>query len=245
VQYRAGGKDLVTVWMDPDLGPGATEASQMTNLTTKFAANASFNQIRLRHGGRGDGWTFSEMAIATSFSDFVLDEGGMKSGNAGLTIGRGQWPFTFRVWQREQGLPQNFVRALAQTTDGYLWVGSDAGVSRFDGARFVSFGLTEGFQAGPVQTLLGDSQGALWIGSVGRGLGRWQNGRFTAFTTQEGLPSDTVNALAEDNAERLWIGTEAGLAFWQHGHLDTFDAGGVLAGKPITSLFSNHKRPCG
>jgi signal transduction histidine kinase/ligand-binding sensor domain-containing protein len=245
VQYVPGGKDLVTVWLDPDLGPGATESSQMTNLTTKFAANASFNQIRLRHGGRGDGWKFSEMAVATSFSDFVLDESGMKSGNAGLTIGRGQWPFTFQVWQRKQGLPQNFVRALAQTKDGYLWVGSegsDAGVSRFDGARFVSFGLPEGFQAGPVQTLLGDGQGALWIGSVGRGLGRWQNGKFTAFTKQDGLPSDSVNALAEDSAGRIWVGTEAGLAVWQHGHLDAFSAAGLPAGKPIAALFSNRRR---
>ncbi len=241
VKYEAGDKDSVTVWLDPDLGPGATEASQMESLTTKFTANSSFNQIRLRHGGGGDGWTFSEMAIATSFSDFVLDESGIKSGNAGLTIGRGQLPFTFRVWQREQGLPQNFVRALAQTRDGYLWVGSDAGVSRFDGARFVSFGLPEGFQAGPVQTLLGDGQGALWIGSVGRGLGRWQNGRFTAFTTRDGLPSDSVNALAEDGEGRLWVGTEAGLAVWQNGHLDAVSVPGELAGKPITSLFSNRK----
>jgi signal transduction histidine kinase/ligand-binding sensor domain-containing protein len=238
VQYVAGGKDLVTVWLDPDLGPGATEAGQLESLTTKFPANASFNQVRLRHGGGGDGWTFSEMAIATSFSDFVVDESGMRSGNAGLMIGRGQLPFTFRVWQREQGLPQNFVRALAQTKDGYLWVGSDSGVSRFDGVRFVSFGLPEGFQAGPVQTLLGDRQGALWIGSVGRGLGRWQNGRFTAFSMQDGLPSDSVNALAEDSEGRLWVGTEAGLVAWQNGHLDASSAPAELAGKPITALFS-------
>jgi ligand-binding sensor domain-containing protein/signal transduction histidine kinase len=237
VRYVPGGKDLVTVWLDPDLGPGATEASQMAELTTKLEADSSFNQIRLRHGGRGDGWTFSEMAIATSFNDFVLDESGIKSSNAGLNIGRGQWPFTFRVWQREQGLPQNFVRALAQTKDGYLWVGSDAGVSRFDGARFVSFGLPEGFQAGAVQTLLGDSQGALWIGSIGRGLGRWQNGKFTAFTTQMGLPSDSVNALAEDMTGRLWIGTDGGLAVLQNGHLSTPPVVGTLARKPITSLF--------
>jgi ligand-binding sensor domain-containing protein/signal transduction histidine kinase len=237
VQYFPGGKDLVTVWLDPDLGPGATEASQLTNLTTKFVADASFNQIRLRHGGRGEGWTFSEMAIATSFNDFVVDQSGMKSGQAGLTIGRGQWPFTFRAWQREQGLPQNFVRALAQTKDGYLWVGSDAGVSRFDGARFVSFGLPEGFQAGAVQTLLGDAQGALWIGSVGRGLGRWQNGKFTAFTTQVGLPSDSVTALAEDSAGRLWIGTDGGLVAFHNGILDTPRSVGALARKPITSLF--------
>jgi ligand-binding sensor domain-containing protein/signal transduction histidine kinase len=239
VQYVPGGKDLVTVWLDPDLGPGATEAGQLTNLTTKFEADASFNQIRLRHGGRGDGWTFSEMAIATSFSDFALDESGAKPGQTALPLGRSQWPFTFRVWQREQGLPQNFVRALAQTKDGYVWVGSDAGVSRFDGARFVSFGLPEGFQAGSVQTMLGDKQGALWIGSVARGLGRWQNGKFTAFTTQTGLPSDTVNALAEDNSGRLWIGTDAGLIVCQDGVLKTPPNTEILGGKSITSLFSD------
>jgi signal transduction histidine kinase/ligand-binding sensor domain-containing protein len=241
VQFVAGGRDLVTVWMDPDLGPGATEAGQMTNLTTKFSADASFNQIRLRHGGGGDGWTFSEMAIATSFGDFVMDESGMTSGNAGLSLGRGQLPFKFQVWQREQGLPQNFVRALAQTRDGYIWVGSDAGVSRFDGVRFVSFGLPEGFQAGPVQTLLGDGHGALWIGSVGRGLGCWEKGRFTAFTTHNGLPSDTVNALAEDSEGRLWVGTEAGLAVWQNAKLDTNSAAVALGGKPVTSLFNDRK----
>ena len=181
------------------------------------------------------------MAIATSFSDFVLDDSGIISGNAALTIERGQLPFTFRVWQREQGLPQNFVRALAQTKDGYLWVGSDAGVSRFDGARFVSFGLPEGFQAGPVQALLGDSRGALWIGSVGTGLGRWQNGRFTSFTTQDGLPSDSVDALAEDSQGRLWVGTEAGLAVWDNQRLRRYNSSGPLAGKPITALFSNHR----
>jgi signal transduction histidine kinase/ligand-binding sensor domain-containing protein len=241
VQYVAGGKDQVTVWLDPDLGPGATEAGQKSSLTTKLDAEASFNQIRLRHGGGGEGWTFSEMAIATAFSDFVMDESGIKSGNAGLTIGRGQLPFTFRVWQREQGLPQNFVRALAQTKDGYLWVGSDAGVSRFDGVRFVSFGLPEGFQTGPVQTLLGDGQGALWIGSVDRGLGRWQRGRFTAFTRGDGLPSDSVNALAEDSEGQLWVGTEGGLALWQNGHLETPSTVAELAGKPITALFSRGK----
>jgi ligand-binding sensor domain-containing protein/signal transduction histidine kinase len=241
VQYVPGGRDRVTVWLDPDLGPGATEAGQLESLTTKFAANSSFNQIRLRHGGGGDGWIFSEMAIATSFSDFVLDDTGIKSGKAGLTIERGQLPFTFRVLQREQGLPQNFVRALAQTKDGYLWVGSDAGVSRFDGARFVSFGLPDGFQAGPVQTLLGDSHGALWIGSVGTGLGRWQNGRFTAFTTQNGLPSDSVNALAQDSQGRLWVGTEAGLAVWDDQRLHRYNTAGALAGKPITALFSDRR----
>src|SRR5215469_1001070 len=75
VQYVAGGDDLVTVWLNPDLGPGATEAAQPENLITQFKANASFNEIHLRHGGGGDGWIFSDMAIATSFDDLVAMNG--------------------------------------------------------------------------------------------------------------------------------------------------------------------------
>src|SRR5882724_6157139 len=148
VQYVAGSDDLVTVWLDPDLKPGATEAGQAETLTTRFNANASFDEIRLRHGGGGGGWTFSDMAIATSFSDFVDASG------SGAGAGRGSWPLTFRSWQREQGLPQNSVRALAQTSDGYLWIGSDDGITRFDGVRFVSFGMREGLRSGRVRALL-------------------------------------------------------------------------------------------
>ena len=72
VQYVPSSDDLVTVWMHPDLLPGATETSQPESLTTHFKANASFDQIRLRHHGDGDGWTFSDMAIATSFNDFII-----------------------------------------------------------------------------------------------------------------------------------------------------------------------------
>lgn len=72
VEYVPGDDDLVTVWMNPNLSYGAAEENQMTNLTTHFKANASFNQIHLRHGGLGPGWLFSDMAIATSFNDFIV-----------------------------------------------------------------------------------------------------------------------------------------------------------------------------
>lgn len=72
VQYVPGGDDLVTTWIDPDLSPGMTEDNQLTLLTTQFRAKATFNQIRLRHGGGGDGWQFSDLAIATSFEDFIV-----------------------------------------------------------------------------------------------------------------------------------------------------------------------------
>ena len=79
VQYVPGGDDLVTMWLEPDLTHGATAENQPDNVTTKFKAKATFDEIRLRHGGSGgirndggNGWIFSDMAIATSFNDFVI-----------------------------------------------------------------------------------------------------------------------------------------------------------------------------
>lgn len=72
VQYVPAGDDLITVWLSPKVHRGATVENQPEILTTRFKANASFNQIRLRHEGLGNGWIFSDMAIATSFSDFVV-----------------------------------------------------------------------------------------------------------------------------------------------------------------------------
>jgi ligand-binding sensor domain-containing protein/signal transduction histidine kinase len=240
VQYVPGEDDLVTVWLDPDLQPGATESGQPEQLIARFKANASFDQIHLRHGGGGDGWIFSEMAVATAFDDFVNAN---RAGPAGIIPGlrQEQMPFTFRSWEREQGLPQNFVRALAQTRDGYLWVGSDDGVSRFDGVNFLSFGSTEGFQSGPVQALYGDSRGGLWIGSVGGGLGFWQGGKLKTITTREGLPSDSVTALAADREGRLWVGTKSGLAIWHEGRAVTVSGLTQFEGKNITTLFCDRE----
>ena len=85
VQYVPGGDDLITVWLNPRLTRGATDENQPAILTTKFKANASFNQIRLRHAALklndakdgepdpgGNGWIFSDMAVATSFTDFIV-----------------------------------------------------------------------------------------------------------------------------------------------------------------------------
>lgn len=214
VRYVPGGNDLVTAWLNPDLGPGATEAGQPENLTTRFNANASFDEIRLRHGGGGGGWTFSDMAIATSFQDFVQG-----ANNEPGSLARSPMPFAIRSWQREQGLPHNSVYALAQTRDGYLWAGGDDGLTRFDGVRFISLGLREGLLSGRVRVLFEDSEGVLWIGTLGGGLARREGDRVTTLTTKDGLPSDTITALAEDSEQRLWVGTENGLTRLQGGRV--------------------------
>jgi signal transduction histidine kinase/ligand-binding sensor domain-containing protein len=218
IQYVAGGEDLVTVWLNPDLSPGATEVLQPETLTTRFSANASFDEIRLRHGGGGDGWVFSELSVASAFVDFVDPSSAMpRAATAGPLFSRER--LSTQTWNREPRMPRGAISALAQTADGYLWLAGEDLLSRFDGVRFVGWDIPESIGGGAVTTLLGDSRGALWIGSSTHGLTRYSDGRFERFTTSEGLPGETITAIVEDSQGSLWVGTSSGLAVWQKDRL--------------------------
>jgi ligand-binding sensor domain-containing protein/signal transduction histidine kinase len=236
VQYIPGEDDLITVWLNPDLGPGANEAYQAESLTTRFNANASFDEIRLRHSGNGGGWNFSDLAIATSFSDFVDTSGSRPTGAASGLAGGGR-AVGFQSWQKDQGLPENRVRAMLQTHDGYVWIGGDEGLARFDGIRFVSLDLQNGIKGGPVSALCEDRHGGLWIGSAASGLSIWQNNRMSTLTTREGLPGNSITALKEDTSGRIWIGTDEGLVSWQNSQVAAFEAAEAFKGLRINALF--------
>ena len=236
IQYVPGGDDIVTVWLNPDLGPGANEVYQPESLTTRFNADASFDEIHLRHGGAGGGWIFSDMAIATSFNDFV-DSSSAKPGGAIPGGGMGTGLLSFRSWQREQGMPRGPLRTLAQTPDGYLWIGSDEGLSRFDGVQFTPVAFTSGRPFGSVRALFTDSRGALWIGSASNGLVRYEKGRFSTMTRDRSPIGEPITAFAEDERQQLWVGSEAGVAICKDGHLDSLPGSNLaLEGKTITAL---------
>src|SRR5579859_2817724 len=113
--------------------------------------------------------------------------------------------YSLTVWTQQQGLPQDTIRAITQTTDGFLWVGTDEGLARFDGYEFVSFGKDQGnLPSNSVNVLAAGSDGALWIGTPG-GLTRCSQGRFQTFTQKDGLPGNAVTALFVDHRGALWI----------------------------------------
>lgn len=123
--------------------------------------------------------------------------------------------YVFRAYGTEAGLPQNTVSVIRQTRDGYLWLGTQGGLARFDGVRFKVYGLAEGVPSVPVRALCEDHEGSLWIGTYGGGLSRWRDGRMVTFTEEQGLPNVNVTALAEDTAGRVWVGTATGLSLWK------------------------------
>ena len=144
------------------------------------------------------------------------------------------------MWLTENGLPQNTVHAIAQTLDGYIWMGTEEGLARFDGVKFSVFDRqnTAQFKSNYIRALLGDRQGALWIGTA-EGLLRLLNGKFTLFTTNEGLPSNTIQAVHEDREGNLWVATATGLGLFKSGSLTTFTTKERLIGGSIQTLFED------
>ena len=83
-------------------------------------------------------------------------------------------------WRTQSGLPENSVMAIAQTRDGYLWLGTESGLVRFDGTSFVTFDKlnTPLLKAGSVTALFTDRSGVLWIGTASGDVVRFVDGVF-------------------------------------------------------------------
>jgi ligand-binding sensor domain-containing protein/signal transduction histidine kinase len=120
-----------------------------------------------------------------------------------------------QAWRTDSGLPQNTVHSILQTRDGFLWLGTDGGLVRFDGIDFVTFDAenTTQFKSDTVYDLLQDGSGTLWV-STAAGLLSYRGGAFRAYSTAQGLPADTVWFSYEDHRHRLWVITAAGPAFF-------------------------------
>jgi diguanylate cyclase (GGDEF)-like protein len=145
-------------------------------------------------------------------------------------------------WHIEDGLPQSSVEAIHQTRDGYLWLGTQEGLARFDGVRFTVFDRsnTPALRHNRVVALFEDRVGALWIGTEGGGLTRYQGGEFTTRRVSDGLPNDRVRAITEDQAGQLWIGTDDGLVVVPRQGSRGFERTTGLPGRAAVALCPRH-----
>ena len=123
--------------------------------------------------------------------------------------------FTHTAWSAKDGIPGP-VRAIAQTPDGFLWLGTDAGLYRFDGLRFeASHDLDR--QGMGILSLLAARDGSLWIGFASGGVNRFRDGKVTSFAPGTSVPPGTILSLAEDDDGSIWLAGQYGLARFQNG----------------------------
>ncbi|MFO1476530.1 MAG: two-component regulator propeller domain-containing protein [Verrucomicrobiota bacterium] len=120
--------------------------------------------------------------------------------------------YAIHTWQAEDGLPQNTVMVILQSQEGYLWLGTLAGLVRFDGVRFTVFDSEEypELKNGRITALYQDAAGTLWIGHETGDLSRLTNGCFESVEVPAGWSEDVVSCIAADEAGDIWIQSRQG-----------------------------------
>ena len=142
------------------------------------------------------------------------------------------------LWTTDQGLPQNDVRSITQTSDGYIWAATEKGLVRFDGLNFSVFDAsnTPGLSVSSISALFVDRTGDLLIGTHGGGVTRLHRHTFTPLSEKTSLPHAVVNAIAETSDSDIWIATGQGLDRLHQGQLTTYGVKEGLPDEEITSL---------
>lgn len=140
------------------------------------------------------------------------------------------------AWTFKDGAPAE-IYALAQTTNGFLWLGAATGLFRFDGIRFEPYKPQSGqtFSQRSVASLFAVPDGGLWVGYRYGGVSFIKDGKITNYGKADGLPSHTVLAFARDRQGAIWIAAEqGGLARLQGSHWTTIGADWGFSGEADT-----------
>jgi signal transduction histidine kinase/ligand-binding sensor domain-containing protein len=116
--------------------------------------------------------------------------------------------YAHQSWRIREGFSKGRVTAIAQTPDGYLWLGTEFGLLRFDGVRNVLWDEAAGehLPSRYIRNLITARDGRLWIGTY-KGLASWKDGMLTVYRE---LAGQTVDALIEDHEGTVWAGGYAG-----------------------------------
>ena len=164
------------------------------------------------------------------------DSTGVLSGSLGST-------YFYRAWTTQGGLPQESVPAIAQTSDGYLWLGTFGGLVRFNGTELRVFDLARHPELANnrVHALFTDRRGALWIGHPYGLVSRFAGRRFTAYGQRDGVPQGIVYAIVEDLEGHLWLGASGGLARLRDDAFETFtEDDGLPEGQVLSLAVDRH-----
>ncbi len=143
--------------------------------------------------------------------------------------------YTHRVWQTEQGLREVRINSVQQTPDGYLWLGTYAGLVRFDGVKLTAIPGPKGTLGNTwIRSMAADPDGGLWLATNGSGLVHLHNGSMKQYTAKSGLPSDSLYCVVSGPGG-IWACTATGMARVVDGKVRTY---GKAEGLPDSSVYA-------
>ena len=148
-------------------------------------------------------------------------------------------PSNFFYFGRFQGLRHDQVRCLIQDKSGNLWIGTDNGLTKYDGKYFYHYTTKQGLNTNVINSLFEDSKGNIWFGTFNGGISRYDGRYLVTFTDKDGLPGNIVNCIFEDNSGNIWLGTKRGLSKYDGKSFTNYTVTQGLAANEIRSIIQD------
>ena len=142
-------------------------------------------------------FAYAETISGDENEDIKVDPTGQGSG------------FSAVLYDNTNGLPTSEANAIAETREGFLWIGSYSGLIRYDGSKFERIDSTTGVTS--VVSLYVDSKDRLWIGTNDNGVGVMEKGKIRMLENSEGLTSRSIRSFTEDAEGRIYVATTHGM----------------------------------
>ncbi len=125
--------------------------------------------------------------------------------------------FYTRNYTINSGLPSNCIHEIYKDSRGFLWLGTDAGLSRFDGKNFTVYTSQDGLFGDKIWSITESEDGTIWIGAHDGGISRFNGKEIKSYNTESGLISNEVRKLFYSTKFKLLlIGTEDGLSIYHN-----------------------------
>src|SRR6185369_14787132 len=182
--------------------------------------------------------------------------------------------YAHTAWRVRDGFARGLIYSIAQTPDGYLWLGTEFGLLRFDGVRAVAWTPPKSqLPSNNITMLLVTHDGTFWIGTT-KGLASWKDGKLTTYSELNGsrisalledrtgtvwvatdeprIFGENVGPINADSEGKFWVGLEIGSGKWKSGRPKSFEVSGTEYGpSPLGEreksalLTSNDRRVAG
>jgi len=147
----------------------------------------------------------------------------------------------WRTYDGTDGLPPGHYFCLLQDRQGYLWLGAEKGLCRYDGVRFITYTTKDGLPANCVTSICEDSQGCLWVGTDG-GVSCYDGERFTNYSAEDGLVGIMITSICEDSHGRLWFGSNGGVSCYDGERFINYSTEDGLAGKNVQAICEDSQK---
>lgn len=132
--------------------------------------------------------------------------------------------YYFDNYNVQQGLAQSNIYSIIQDKEGYIWLGTAGGVSKFDGINFTNYTTTDGLADNGVKSIIQTRDGKIWLGHIGGGITRIVDGNAEKWTADSLALNGDITSIIEDVDGHLWISTYGdGALFIENPEADSLD----------------------